>query len=112
MIAGYPHNSRPGFATPEDWLRHYEECRESGHRGWEPATRGELRLAESVGLLALHPEWIPCAAGLRMLGLPYWFGRKQKPFPPRWTERFLRTFVDDRDLQIAFRRLLSDEVSS
>ena len=111
MIANSTSTSRPMFDSPEEWLEHYEQCRESGHRAWEPATGEELLLAESFGLLELHPQWIPCAVGLRMLDLPQWFGRKQKPFPPQWAERFLRTFVDDRDLQIAFRRILNDEVS-
>ena len=105
-------HSTSRFPSPAAWLEHYEHCVADGVRGWEPQTRDELLLAESSGHLANHPEWVPCKIGLRLLGLPDWFGRKQKPFSPRWAERFLRTFVDDRDLQIAFRRILNDEVSS
>ena len=111
MIADRTSNSRSDFHHPEDWLEHFEQCRASGCRGWHPATRDELMLAESVGLLESHPEWIPCKIGLRLLGLPPWFGRKLDPLSPAWQERFLQTFVDDQDLRSAFRLLLNNEVA-
>lgn len=112
MIAENTSQSRPHFQHPEDWLEHYKQCRESGYIAWHPATRDELLLAESVGLLESHSEWLPCSQGLRLLGLPDWFGRSQSPFSPEWTERFLQTFVDDQDLRSAFRQLLNNEVAS
>ncbi len=112
MIAENTSQSRPDFQHPEDWLAHFKQCRAAGHRPWEPATREELLLAESVGILEQHPEWIPGAVGLRMLGLPDWFGRSQSPFSPRWAERFLQTFVADPELRSAFQRLTNSEVAS
>lgn len=94
MIQGFPYRARPDFITPEAWLSNYESCRAEGKTAWEPATRDELLLAESSGLLALHPEWLPCRAGLRMLDLPDWFGRRQRPLSPLWQERFVQTLVD------------------
>ena len=111
MIANFPYQSNPMFLSPEEWLEHFEYCRTNGHRAWEPATRDELLLAESSGLLQHHPEWLPCATGLRLLGLPPWFGRRQSPFSPRWAERFLQTFIDDPELRSAFWRLMNSEVA-
>ncbi|MCX7386605.1 MAG: hypothetical protein NTX48_08070 [Planctomycetales bacterium] len=94
------------FLSPEEWFQHYEDCRESGHPAWEPATRDELLLAESQGLLACHPEWLPCRRGLRLLGLPHWFGRSQRPLSPLWRERFLQTLLDDPDTLAAVRAII------
>lgn len=106
MIESFPYQSRPMFLSPEDWLQHYQECRESGHRAWEPATRDELLLAESTGLLQLHPEWLPCAAGLRILGLPTWFGRRQEALSAQVQERFVQTLIDFPDTLQAVHALI------
>ena len=60
MIANSTSTSRPMFISPDEWLDHYEACVRDGRRSWEPATRDELLLAESLGILTIHPEWIPC----------------------------------------------------
>ena len=112
MIAENTSQSRPDFQHPEDRLAHFKQCCDAGHHPWEPATRDELLLAESIGILEQHPEWIPGAMGLRLLGLPDWFGRSQSPFSPRWAERFLQTFVADPELRSAFQRLMNSEVAS
>ena len=106
MIADFPYQSRPMFLSSEEWLQHYEQCRESGHRAWEPATRDELLLAESSGLLQHHPEWVPCATGLRILGLPEWFGRQQEPLSALWQERFIQTLIDNPNTVAAVRAIL------
>lgn len=106
MIASFPYRSRPDFLTPGDWLAHYAQCVADGHRAWEPATRDELLLAESHGLLALHPEWLPCRIGLRLLDLPHWFGRRQAPRSPLWRERSVQTLLDDPDMLAAICALI------
>ncbi len=106
MIAESTNESRPMFLTPEEWLEHWEHCLNNGRRAWEPATRDELLLAESIGLLANHPEWIPCAVGLRLLDLPLWFGRKQSSLSPLWRERFIQTLLDDPDTTAAIRAII------
>ncbi len=106
MIAKYTNESRPMFLTPEEWLEHWEHSVKDGRRAWAPATRDELLLAESIGLLANHPEWIPCAVGLRLLDLPYWFGRKQTALSPLWRERFIQTLLDDPDTLEAVRAII------
>ena len=106
MIATFSNQSRPMFLSPEEWLQHYQECRASGHRTWEPATRDELLLAESCGLLQHHPEWLPCAAGLRILDLPIWFGRRQEALSAHWQERFVQTLIDFPDAIQAVRALI------
>jgi hypothetical protein len=111
MIASLSNQSRPIFASADEWHEHFEQCRSAGNRPWEPATREELLLAESIGILEQHPEWLPCSVGLRLLGLPDWFGRSQSPFSPRWAERFLQTFVADPELRSAFQRLMKNEVA-
>lgn len=111
MIANSSNQSRPYFYSADDWLAHYEACQASGHRGWHPVSHDELMLADSLGLLALHPEWLPGPQGLKLLGLPDWFGRRQTIFSPEWTERFLQTFVEDPELRSAFRILMKNEVA-
>ncbi len=106
MIQGFPYRARPDFLTPAAWLEHYEQCHADGHRTWEPATRDELLLAESSGLLALHPEWLPCRTGLRMLDLPDWFGRRQRPLSPLWQERFIQTLIDFPNTTAAVKALV------
>lgn len=107
MIASFPYRSRPDFLTPGDWLAHYAQCVADGHRAWEPATRDELLQAESSGLLALHPEWLPCRTGLRMLDLPDWFGRRQRALSPLWQERFVQTLIDFPTTAAAVRTLIA-----
>ena len=106
MFANLGNDSRPMFLSPEEWLEHFENCCSNGRRAWEPATRDELLLAESIGLLANHPEWIPCAVGLRLLDLPLWFGRKQSSLSPLWQERFVQTLIDNPNTLAAVRALV------
>lgn len=106
MIANSTSNSRPMFNSPEEWLEHYEDCVRECRRSWEPATRDELLLAESMGILAIHPEWIPCRVGLRLLDLPHWFGRRQEPLSQLWQERFVQTLIDNPGTVAAVRAIL------
>jgi hypothetical protein len=94
------------FISPEEWLEHYESCVRDGRRAWEPATRDELKLAESLGILAIHPEWVPCRAWLRVLELPTWFGRRQESLSPLWQERFVQTLIDNPGTAAAVRAIL------
>jgi hypothetical protein len=107
MMTSFSYTSRPDFDSPADWLSHYRRCRELGSSGWHAATKGELLLAEETGLLELHPEWIPCKVGLRMLGLPDWFGREPKPLSLLFQERLVVTLLDCPDSAAALSRILS-----
>lgn len=102
---------RPNFATPEDWLEHYEGSTAQGARPWEPATRGELLLADQVGLLDLNPQWIPGRMGLSLLGLPTHFGRTLEPFSERFRERFLTTLMEDPEFLSALANCLNGVVA-
>jgi hypothetical protein len=106
ILHSFPYKERPMFLSPEEWFAHYESCRADGVKGWEPATRDELMLAETSGLLALHPEWLPCVAGLRLLGLPEWFGKRQKPLSQLWQEKFVQTLIDNPNTVAAIRLIL------
>jgi len=106
MIANSTSTSRPMFLSPNEWLDHYEECVRDGRRACEPATRKELLLAESMGILANHPEWIPCRVGLRLLDLPHWFGRRQEPLSQLWQERFVQALIDNPGTAAAVRAIL------
>lgn len=107
MIANSRRDSRPDFDSPEDWLSHFYECRAEGCQSWHPATRDELLLAERRGLMELHPEWMPCKVGLRLLGLPDWFGRELKPLSLFFQERFVQTLLGCPDSVASIRRILS-----
>lgn len=97
---------RPRFASAEDWLIHYEQAIEQGHRPWEPTTRDELVLAEEHGVLELNPHWIPGRLGLRLLDLPEHFGRSLEPYSERFRERFLSTLNADPDFASAVLNLI------
>ncbi len=86
---------RPTFASPEDWLRHYDEVVAAGRVPWPPETRGELLIADELGILNDRPQYIPGAIGLRILDLPNWFGRPLPGRSERWRERFIITMMED-----------------
>ena len=102
----YCHTERPRFKTPEEWLNSVRYALAEGWGAWPPATRDELLLADAEGLLESRPQWIPCAAVLRLLGLPPHFGRQDPEFPAIWGERLVATFYGDRDLCRALEVLL------
>jgi len=102
---------RPNFSSPDEWLEHYNAAHVAGQRPWWPATRDELILADDVGLLELHPEWLPSSAGLRLLGLTDWFGRRQTGLSERFCERFLVSLHADCEFRSAVRNLLNHEVA-
>lgn len=99
----------PRFQSAEHWRRHYDDATKHGHRPWPPTTRDELLLADELGLLESHPEWIPCQVGLRLLQLPECFGRVLVPFPERFKERFLQTLDSDDEFASAVRNLVHGE---
>ena len=98
--------SRPDFKNPQQWLHNFQQCRSAGCKQWPPATRDELLLAESTGLLASHPQWLPAPQNLRLLGLPDWFGRQAQPLPMIWRRRVYQTLADDPELCVAVVDLL------
>ena len=96
----------PRFQSAEHWRRDYEDAMKHGHRPWPPTTRDELLLADELGLLESHPEWIPCQVGLQLLQLPESFGRALQPFPQRFRERLIATLAADSDFCDAVRSVL------
>lgn len=107
MISTEPFGKRPTFDSPEHWLEHFQESTANGERPWQPGTRGELMLADELGLIEEHPEWIPGQIGLRLLGLPDHFGRTLEPHSERFRERFLATLVQDADFCSAVANCLN-----
>lgn len=101
--------NRPRFHSAEDWLSHYDYATRHGHRSWEPATRAEFLIADEYGLLEIHPEWIPCRMGLRLLGLPDCFGRTLEPYGEGFKERFLSTLNTDAGFASAILNLIRGE---
>lgn len=101
-----PFGEQPRFETAEHWLEHYHDATKHGQHPWPPTTRDELLLAEELGLLEFHPEWIPNRIGLRLLGLPDFFGRQLEPFPERFRERFLATLNADDEFAAAVLNLI------
>ncbi|MEQ9406202.1 MAG: hypothetical protein RIK87_00690 [Fuerstiella sp.] len=107
MISTEPFGKRPTFDSPEHWLEHFDESTAKGERPWQPATRGELLLADELGLLEVYRHWIPQKIGLRLLGLPDHFGQSLEPYSERFRERFLATLVQDADFCSAVASCLS-----
>ena len=85
------------------------EQQAEGRRPWEPATREELILADDEGLLLLNPQWLPGRQGLRLLGLPYSFGQKPRPWAEKTQERFLSTLTEDPEFLAAVRMLIGGQ---
>ena len=96
----------PRFESAEHWLAHYHDSTNRGQRPWPPTSRDELVLAEELGLLEIHSEWIPNRIGLRLLGLPDFFGRQLEPFAERFRERFLTTLNADHEFATAVLNLI------
>ncbi len=99
---------RPNFLTPEHWLRHYHDATANGHIPWSPATRGELLLADEHGILDMHPQWIPCRIGLRLLDLPRHFGRRLRPYSDYTAERIVVTLTSNPQMLKAVCTLISE----
>jgi hypothetical protein len=112
IMSVFPWGDRPSFSSVAEWLKHHDSCVASGTRPWHPVTRAELELAEELGLLSLHPEWIPGNQGLRLLGLPEFFGRRLPAFSPRWQERAIQTLIDYPETLAALRSLIMREQSA
>ena len=96
----------PIFPSPECWLAHYREAIRKGERPYPPRSRDELLLAETLGLLQQYPHWIPGKIGLRLLGLPDSFGRRQEPWGEKAKERLLRSMTEDPQFASAILTLL------
>lgn len=95
------------FPDAEAWLQNHLQLLQIGERSIAPKTRAEFLLADQEGLLAINPQWLPSATGLRLLGLPSHFGRRQMPFGERWQERFLTSLVTDPEFAIAVQKALN-----
>ena len=100
---------RPHFPTAGHWLEHYRAAIAEGLRPWEPAIREELIRADDEGLLLLNPQWLPGRQGLRLLGLPYSFGQKPRPWAEKAQERFLSTLTEDPEFLAAVRMLIGGQ---
>ncbi|MEQ9410941.1 MAG: hypothetical protein RIK87_24735 [Fuerstiella sp.] len=100
---------RPRFNSADDWLSHFEHATKHGHRPWPPVSRDELLTADEHGLLEIHPEWVPCRMGLRLLKLPDCFGRTLEPYGEGFKERFLSTLNTDPQFASAVLNLIRGE---
>jgi hypothetical protein len=87
----------------------FEHATSQGDRAWPPVSRDEFLLAEEHGLLEIHPEWIPCRIGLRLLNLPDSFGRTLEPYNERFKERFLSALHFDPEFAAAVLNLIHGE---
>ena len=108
-MAYYTGFERPHFPTAGLWLEDFRAAKAEGRRPWEPATREELILADDEGLLLLNPQWLPGRQGLRLLGLPYSFGQKPRPWAEKAQERFLSTLTEDPEFLAAVRMLIGGQ---
>ena len=66
------------FESPAAWLAADHAAMDQGVKPPVPWSREELLLAEKERLLELHPYWLPARQGLKLLGLPPYFGRRLK----------------------------------
>ena len=101
-----PISSRPHFKNGEDWHRHYQSAIDHGNCPYPPVTREELEIADRHGLFEIYPQWLPGPAGLALLGLAAWFGRRVEPFDELERERHLVTLEADPEYARAMYRLL------
>lgn len=97
---------QPVFLNPDSWLEHYRDSLAAGRTPWPPWSRDELLLAEREGLLEQNPQWLPGQQGLRMLGLPPFFGRGLPAYGDRFRERLLTTIHTVPEFSLAIKRMI------